>query len=158
VEKNNMKKLLLLAVLATAAHAQSTTLCANKTNGNLFFRSRCYSSERAITNLSSLQGPKGETGATGAAGSFSSCYQITADVGANLSDVDYTLICGNSGDRDELVYHSELFSPHAVLSAPQQGFSPWVENGKTVGGGWNVPNADLSSVGPIPTGLCCPIG
>lgn len=149
-----MKKLLLLAVLATSAHAQSITLCANKASGNLFFRSRCFGSERAVTNLSAL---KGATGATGPAGSFSSCYQITAEIGAYPDDVDYTLSCYKDGARGELVYHSELFPPNVVFSTPQQGFSPWIENGKTVGGGWNVPNADLGTVGAIPTGLCCPL-
>ena len=117
--------------------------------------------------IQGIQGLKGNTGSqgiqglkgdTGAAGSFSSCYQITAEVGAYPDDVDYTLFCSKNGSRDELVYHSELFPSNAVLSVPGPGpeFGPWIINGKIVGGGWNVLNADLGAVGPIPTGLCCP--
>ena len=107
------------------------------------------------TGSQGIQGLKGDTGAPG---SFSSCYQITADVGAYPDDTDYTLVCSKDGASGELVYYSELFSPNAILSVPQQRFfSPWIQNGKVVGGGWNVPNADLGAVGTIPTGLCCPI-
>jgi hypothetical protein len=75
-----MKKLLLLAVLATSAHAQSITLCANKTNGNLFFRSRCFSSERAITNLSALKGATGATGPAGTPGTdLAKCHSLHKD-------------------------------------------------------------------------------
>ena len=147
-----MKKLLLLAVLATSAHAQSITLCANKTNGNLFFRSRCFSSERAINNLSAL---KGATGATGPAGSFSSCYQTTAEVSADYSEINYTLSCYQNGVAGELVYHSELFP--SFVSAGYEFIPNVNSNGKTIGGVWIVANERIESTGSLPTGLCCPL-
>jgi hypothetical protein len=149
-----MKKLLLLAVLATSAHAQTATvLCANKTSGNLFFRSRCFSSENKISNLNAL---KGEKGTTGAPGSFSSCYQTTAEIVANYNDIEYNLSCYKDGVAGELVYHSELFP--SFVSAGYEFLPNINANGKTIGGGWIVANERLESTGSLPTGLCCPIG
>lgn len=69
-----MKKLLLLAALASSSYAQSIKICANKTSGNLFLRPSCFGSERAITNLSALRGPQGPQGVPGSNVDMTKCH------------------------------------------------------------------------------------
>jgi hypothetical protein len=178
------KALAVFAVLLTVSAQAQSRICANKTTGNILIRSTCYSTETAITNIASLKGPKGDTGLqgprgltgaqgtqglkgdtgsqgiqglkgdTGAPGSFSSCYQTTAEIVANYTDIEYNLSCYKDGIAGELVYHSELFP--SFISAGYE-FIPNVNaNGKTTGGGWIVANERLESTGSLPTGLCCP--